>query len=49
MTEERAPRSVKEATATLQVRDGTQMNAYVARPSEGGSIQGCWYSRKRSA
>ena len=40
MTEERAPRSVKEATATLEVRDGTQMNAYVASPGESGSYPG---------
>ena len=40
MTEERAPRSLKEATATLEVRDGTQMNAYVASPGESGSYPG---------
>jgi carboxymethylenebutenolidase len=37
MAEEKATRSVsvKDATVTLEVSDGTQMNAYVARPSEG--------------
>ena len=35
MTEEKATLPVKDATVTLQVSDRTQMNAYVARPSEG--------------
>jgi len=40
MAEERAMLSVKDASVTLQASDGTQMNAYVARPSEGESHPG---------
>ena len=40
MSEEKAMLPVKDATVTLQVSDGTQMNAYVARPSEGDTHPG---------
>jgi len=40
MTEEKAALSVKDVTVTLEVRDGTQMNAYVASPGESGSYPG---------
>jgi carboxymethylenebutenolidase len=40
MEEEKAMVPVKDATVTLQVSDGTQMNAYAARPSEGDSHPG---------
>ena len=40
MSEEKAMLRVKDATVTLEVRDGTQMNAYVARPSEGDTHPG---------
>jgi carboxymethylenebutenolidase len=35
LAEERATHPVKDATVRLQVSDGTQMNAYIARPKEG--------------
>ncbi len=35
MTNEKSMPPLKEATVRLQVSDGTQMNAYVARPGEG--------------
>jgi len=40
MAEEKAILPVKDATVTLEVRDGTQMNAYVASPGESGSYPG---------
>jgi len=40
MSEEKAMLRVKDATVTLEVRDGTQMNAYVASPGESGSYPG---------
>ncbi len=40
MAEEKATRSMKDATVTLEVSDGTQMNAYVASPRESGSYPG---------
>ena len=40
MSDEKAMLRVKDATVTLEVRDGTQMNAYVARPSEGDTHPG---------
>jgi carboxymethylenebutenolidase len=40
LADERATHPMKEATVTLQVSDGTQMNAYVARPSQGDTHPG---------
>ncbi len=40
MTEEKAALSVKDVTVTLEVRDGTQMNAYLASPGQSGSYPG---------